>query len=349
MPNIEPGNAYSAFHGTPLDRTPGIEGRVSTLLLSLGVSDLEQLVALAKVPGVLPELAQVLAVSHQDIISLTDHLSQLGAPHIQVYGPALPPRRFSTGAMEPTAKSLADAGPMPEIQAAPIGLPSSVNHIGSMPAVRDQGSRGTCVAFGATAMHEYSSRTRRIDFSEQFIYEETKRIDGAVNDCGTWLVYAMQVLRTLGQCPESTWSYNPNLPCNSNGIEPPSARAVAAQLKVSGHMLNPKDVNAIKSALVTDSNVAFCIPVYNSWYQSSETARSGRITMRVGTEPVDGGHCMCLVGYQDDPKSPGGGYFLVRNSWGSTFWGYQCPYGAGYGTIPYQYLAVDGWEAASIP
>lgn len=37
------------------------------------------------------------------------------------------------------------------------------------------------------------------------------------------------------------------------------------------------------------------------------------------------------MGYQDDASSPGGGYFLVRNSWG-TSWGYQCPYGAGYGT-----------------
>jgi hypothetical protein len=52
-----------------------------------------------------------------------------------------------------------------------------------------------------------------------------------------------------------------------------------------------------------------------------------------------------LVGYQDSAASPGGGYFIVRNSWGTTGWGYQCPYGAGYGTIPYQYITNEAWEA----
>ena len=32
-----------------------------------------------------------------------------------------------------------------------------------------------------------------------------------------------------------------------------------------------------------------------------------------------GGHAMCMVGYQDDADVPGGGYFLVRNSWGTAW------------------------------
>ena len=66
--------------------------------------------------------------------------------------------------------------------------------------------------------------------------------------------------------------------------------------------------------------------------------------MRVGNEPAAGGHAVCLVGYQDSASSPGGGYFIVRNSWDTT-WAYQSPYGAGYGTIPYQYIANEAWEA----
>jgi len=90
--------------------------------------------------------------------------------------------------------------------------------------------------------------------------------------------------------------------------------------------------------------VTISIPVYDSWYRSAETRRSGRITMRIGAEPSVGGHAVCLVGYQDSASSPGGGYFIVRNSWGTT-WATQSPYGAGYGTIPYQYITNEAWEA----
>ena len=53
-----------------------------------------------------------------------------------------------------------------------------------------------------------------------------------------------------------------------------------------------------------------------------------------------------IVGFQDSASSPGEGYFILRNSW-STSWAYQSPYGAGYGTIPYQYITNDAWEAFS--
>jgi hypothetical protein len=59
-----------------------------------------------------------------------------------------------------------------------------------------------------------------------------------------------------------------------------------------------------------------------------------------------GGHSMCFVGYQDDANSPGGGYFILRNSWGSG-WAPDSPHGAGYGTIPYEYIQKEGWEIFS--
>src|SRR5579862_9041014 len=111
-------------------------------------------------------------------------------------------------------------------------------------------------------------------------------------------------------------------------------------------MLAAKDVNAIKTAMANNANVALCVPLFPSSYNSAETVRSGRIILRVGKEPIVGGHCMCLVGYQDDTTAPGGGYFIARNSWNG--WGMQCPYGSGYGTIAYEYISVYGAEAATI-
>lgn len=51
-----------------------------------------------------------------------------------------------------------------------------------------------------------------------------------------------------------------------------------------------------------------------------------------GNITSDGNHAVLLVGYRDQVGAPGGGYFIVRNSWG-TDWGYQ-----GYALISYDYI-----------
>jgi C1A family cysteine protease len=218
-----------------------------------------------------------------------------------------------------------------------------------MPSIRNQASRGTCVAFTVTAMHDYATRLpngQPRNFSEQHAYYETKLIDGASNACGTWQAKAALALANRGQCLETVWPYNPNPPCNNHGPRPVNARPNGLLYRFRLVAVPTRSVPSIKAALAARKPVGVSIPVYNSWYQSAETRRTGRINMRIGSEPSVGGHAVCLVGYQDSPTSPGGGYFLVRNSW-STTWGYQCPYGAGYGTIPYQYIANENWEAYS--
>jgi hypothetical protein len=338
----------SAFGGRPLERLGSALNGSREKLALLGITDAEQLVAIIAVEGMSTALAERLGLTTQELRSLVQQAQDVLPDHIASAIARPMDREFSLGALKPTEESIAAAKSLMKKVKPPAMLPSSVNHAGSIGPAQDQGRRGTCVSFASTALHEYFDG-RRLKFSEQFLYEEIKRIDGYPEACGTWLVYAVQVLAKLGQCREADWSYNPNEPCNHNGIEPPDARAKAASYRARGNMLNPKDVIGIKTALAGDSNVAFCITVYDSWYRSAETARSGRITMRIGNEPpLPGGHCMCFIGYQDDPRAPGGGYFILRNSWGPNIWGYQCPYGAGNGTIPYQYIANDATEAASM-
>lgn len=234
--------------------------------------------------------------------------------------------------------------------ATPVAVPASVNHISQMPSIRNQGGRGTCVAFALTAAHEFyrSQSSSPQDLSEQFLYDRSKQIDGSPDVCGTYQVKAAQVLSSIGECREVVWPYNPSGPCNNNGTLPGNALADAANFKVQSIILNQNDVNAIKTALFGGSCVSFSIPVYNSWYQNAATYQSGLITMRIGNEPVVAGHAMCFVGYQDDANAPGGGYFLLRNSWDGSF-GTACPYGVGYGKIPYAYITQDCWEAVTMP
>jgi C1A family cysteine protease len=328
-------------------------GYVATLA-SLGIEDAEQLVAIAAIPAVRGELQSVLGLKNKGLQTLlsrvqgalpAERAAMVSAPASKDLGlGVLPPTPEIIAAAEATAVQM-------EAEAAAASLPAAINLIPYMPPIRNQRSRGTCVSFTLTALNEYILRRtgNSQDLSEQHLYYETKLIDGASNGCGTWQAKAVLVLRDRGQCRELVWPYNPNPPCNNHGTRPANARSDALRYRLNTLSVPPRNVQTYKSHMYKRRPVGLSIPVYDSWYLSSETRRSGRITMRVGNEPANGGHAVLLVGYQDSASSPGGGYFIVRNSWGTTDWGYQCPYGAGYGTIPYQYITNEAWEAFTAP
>jgi C1A family cysteine protease len=346
----------SAFGGHPLDiHLSAVKavagGDSSQQLADLGITDVEQLLALANNPEGLENLAATLGVDKKEI----EHLVETGKkvlPANLVAELAHPlSAQFSLGVLEPTEEMRLAAEAVGESFEA-VALPASVNLISRFNRIRNQGQRGTCVAFALTAINEYFQRFGRgrpaIDLSEQHLYHECKLVDGSPGSCGTWQRVGASVLSSRGECREIVWPYNPNLPCNNNGVMPRNARTDAANYKVALASINPAtNVNSIKSYLSVRRPVGVSIPVFNSWYSSAETKRSGRITMPLSGDTQVGGHAICLVGYQDTPSSPGGGYFILRNSWNTT-WAYQSPYSQGYGTIPYQYIAQYNWEAYTL-
>jgi hypothetical protein len=226
--------------------------------------------------------------------------------------------------------------------AVPPVLPASVSLIPQCPPIRDQQNRGTCVAFSTLSAYEKKTE----DFSEQFIYALCKQRDGSPNTSGTWLAVAFPIVRDVGVCRENTWPYVGNpIPGNEGqNPPPPAASAAAPQFKRSFLQLSPTGVTAIKTALAAGKVVSFSIPVFNSWYQNPQVRLSGNIVMPFPNEPIAGGHAMAFVGYADDAAAPGGGRFLIRNSWDS-YWATQSTTGVGYGTIPYAYIANFGKEA----
>lgn len=336
----------SIFGGHDLQQIKNAEQEVIQKLRELGVTDIEQALAILSNQKIADNIKGYLGLSDDELNGLIGEFSrEIGARSAEAAtsGTTL---NYQRGALPPTPEM--DLDNQSIASTPPVALPPNVNHSKLMPPIRNQGGRGTCVAFAITAVHEFYRKMSGSpqDFSEQFLYCETKLIDGAPKDCGTWQTKAAQVLQSIGECRENVWQYNPYPPCNNNGVEPTNAHADAAQFKLPTVTLNPRDLNGIKNALAQGSVVGFSIPVYDSWYNSSYVQQTGRINMRVGSEPVDGGHAMCLVGYQDDTTVPGGGFFILRNSWDTT-WGSQCLYGAGNGTIPYAYLATDCWEAVT--
>ncbi|MGV9868912.1 C1 family peptidase [Rhodococcus koreensis] len=323
--------------------------QIDVALAELGLTDAEQVVAAAAVPGVSEEFQDVLGLDVQAFQDWLDSAVEV-LPSDRAELLSRPAERdLGLGVLLPTDEMLAEAGatvPEEAVEAAPVALPPAVNLIPYLPAIRSQASRGTCVSFTLTALNEYVLRRRGVvrDLSEQHLYYEIKLIDGAASTCGTWQNRAVTALRTRGQCREPVWPYNPNPPCNNHGPRPAAARPDGLNHRLTTVAVPSRNVAEYKTQLARQRPVTLSFPVYNSWYQSAETRRSGRITMRIGNEPVAGGHAVCLVGYQDTASSPGGGYFIVRNSWG-TIWASQSPYGRGYGTIPYRYITNDAYEA----
>jgi len=235
-------------------------------------------------------------------------------------------------------------------------LPPSTDLIDQMRPVRDQGDRGTCVAHATSAIaeHYWTTQGKIVDLSRQFVYWDCKQHDGHPNEEGTWIAIAMPLLQSDGCPQEGDWPYvSTDIPGNE-GEGPAPARALdaAGQFRIPGfRQLSATAVHDLKAELADGRPIAFSIPVFDSWWRDNkEVASTGDITNPIPGELPDGGHAMCMVGYQDDQddQPSGGGRFLIRNSWDST-WGTASSTGhVGYGTIPYSYIARFAIEAFTV-
>lgn len=311
-------------------------------LVVLGFTTMEQLVGAATVARA--ELEQYLAVKLDELMARVP---------VALEQPSGEERAILADAVYTLGAEVDGIPPMtiaPAI-AAPAVLPHSVNLIPGMPAVRNQRNRGTCVAFASIAVFEHYLQGAYQDMSEQFLYWNCKRSDGIPSSSGTYVSVAFPLLGRDGVCLEATWPYNPNPIAGNEGQAPPPPGAVVQALAYRPTTIKriaPTSVLDIKAELAADRCVAFSVPVFNSWWNQA-VSLSGDILMPIPGEVRTGGHAMCLVGYQDSPAEEpiGGGRFLLRNSWGTT-WGLRNPNGAGYGTIPYAYISRFGMEAYTV-
>jgi len=261
---------------------------------------------------------------------------------------------YLTGALLPPSDMVARARARSRFVtvAYPVDLPPSVDHRAKLPpANRDQAQRGTCVAFASVAVREYlemAAGASDIDLSEQFVYWWCKERDGMPSVSGTYTYLGMECLKAAGTPEERYWPYNPRPIPGSEGQGPPPQEAVdhAPVYRIKRIIkLNPSRVQDLKTCLAEGKIIAFAIPVFDSWYYSAAVKRYGKITMPLPGEEANGGHAMAMVGYQDDEEAPGGGYFIIRNSWQP--WAYDSAWGEGYGTIPYAYIENHCYAAFS--
>ncbi|MBM3925380.1 MAG: C1 family peptidase [SAR202 cluster bacterium] len=96
---------------------------------------------------------------------------------------------------------------------------------------------------------------------------------------------------------------------------------------------NDQEVSTAKAYLANRVPIVFCFNVPDSFRNQS----GGYVAYSANETKSDGGHCACITGYIDNsklpagaPKASGGGYFILKNSWGT-----------GWGDLGYAYLPVD--------
>jgi hypothetical protein len=207
-------------------------------------------------------------------------------------------------------------------------------------SVKDQGSCGSCVAFGTLAGVEGVARvTTNIavndpgggalpNLSEAQLFYCGNTLG---DPCGTgwWVSAALSYCSTTGVAPSSCFPYEAgNQPCN---IQCSNWTAMVTQVNASHTVTSTNDM---KTWLATRGPLITCFTVYSDFY-----AYSGGV-YRHTTGGVEGGHCVCCVGYDDNLQA-----WLCKNSWG-TGWGMSGYFWIGYGQcgIDATMWAVDSFS-----
>ncbi len=224
-----------------------------------------------------------------------------------------------------------------------VAVPPSVDLRSQCSPVRDQGQLGACTGFAiAAGLREFMQIKQSgncVSMSPLFLYYEERKLEHTIQqDAGAQPRDGMKVLTKLGCAPEADDPYN-----TAAFTNPPSGGAVrdAKGYTIAAyHRL--ANLDEIKACLAGGMGLMIGFKVYQS-FESEDVAKTGKMPMPAPTESTVGGHAVFVAGYNTDPTWDGGGYLIIKNSWG-TDWGDQ-----GYFYMPWAYvqpsLVTDAWTA----
>jgi hypothetical protein len=228
--------------------------------------------------------------------------------------------------------------------------------------VKRQASRGTCTAFALTSAIETSYNQihgELRNLSEQHLYATAEYYWTGNNG-----LYGINLETTAEESEaqsykwrwETQWEYNSSQTCTdytgpcSNTVhqfpfllgtyyDPVSGSNANVEADYIGELDTvSSNLTALKMAVAINYSLVVAIDVTANFGQNVDG-----VVAYPDTSTVGGGHALHVLGYVDNanlptgmPQGSGGGYFVVKNSWG-------CAFGdEGYAYLPYDWVWAFG-------
>jgi len=237
-------------------------------------------------------------------------------------------------------------------------LPTIVNFSDKMTAVKNQGHRGTCTFFAATALIESAIKIDLgidVNLSEEYLIYSTKN-QGYYSDVeASHISVNLQSIKTGGIVLEKDWSYFPSFfsegkPCE--GIDGENTQAsmdcyvhtptksvldkVIPANSIKTGFIRKNTNEMIKYLAKNERPLTISLPVnYKGWKDSGEVSYTEEMRQECLQNPSEcGAHSVVVTGYNLDEK-----IFFFKNSWGDD-WGQN-----GFGTLSFEMVDryVDGY------
>jgi len=192
--------------------------------------------------------------------------------------------------------------------------------------IRDQGSCGSCVAFGTLGALEsvlkikhYNNSNTIIDLSEAHLFF----CGGGTCSQGWHMSDALDYIKVNGVPPESCFPYNINRRCSDTCS---NWRNLVGPTKGINWTLVSNNITQMQENLVRYGPQVAAMAVYRDFYYYA-----GGVYIRTSSD-LRGYHCICAIGYDDEEEC-----WICKNSWG-TDWGM-----AGFFKIGYYECGIIGF------
>jgi hypothetical protein len=180
--------------------------------------------------------------------------------------------------------------------------------------IRDQGPEGLCTSFAAVAAVENLANRafkRPLNLSERAHWRNYREYSA---------YSSLVAARNYALIPEDVWPYGRSSPVSDPG------------LSKTARIRSYEELETSHSEVISSLRQGFPVVIAMGVNRSLMDPADGGI-VRAGRASGGAGHAITMVGAIIDQRVPGGGYYIIKNSWGSD-----------YGDKGYAYVAFDYCE-----